>query len=611
MADRVTSSPPSVPCFDFGRRFARCGVIVVAFCGALSLAAKEAKEQWVAVSSPYFTVLTPAKAEAARLWAMELERFRLAMQLVVNVPESRLRPVTVVLFPNDAAMRPFKPLAQGQPRAIKGLFSHFCDSHTIQLSLDGKSDETRHVIFHEAVHWYSNAGEVIQPLWLEEGVAEVYSTFSMSRDGTGSFGNAIPRHLKLLRQDKSWSMERLVGTTRDSIAYNEGSRASTFYAGSWLAAHYLLFGQGSAGRASIPRYLELRQRFGDTPETFERAFGVNYAGFQAQLANYLKSGKYAVQHLNLFAPEIERRLTTRVATDAEVELALGTLLIGSREDAREQGAARVQRAAKQDPANPAAWQVLGEVALRDRSYQEAELSFERSIAAGSTSYFSFYGRGICRSQRIRPTGQRIDQKIASLAVGDFRRALELNPRFVPAYEGFAWLMYATESIDPNDRQLLEEGARLAPGNLVIDIGLASIDLRSGKESAGQRRLDLVLQTPLGLHDEVRKLALGVRESHSWNSLFLQLQKLFVAQKYEEGIHLIDATKDRFSDPQILTYLAQNRLMASSFDQIEKAVALVNSGHPKAAQKLLNEVLESAADESAKKEARRLLQEIGR
>lgn len=583
----------------------------MALLGTISLAAAPVTEKWTAVSSPFFTVLTPAKADAARAWAIELERFRLALQLVVNVPESRLRPVTVVLFPNDAAMRPFKPLENGQPQAISGLFVNFCDSHMIQLSLDGKPAQTRHTIFHEAVHWYSNAGEGELPLWLEEGVAEVYSTFSIGKDGSGSFGDVIPSHLKLLAKDKQWSIAQLIGTTRSSLEYNEGTRASRFYAGSWLAVHYLLFSQGPAGRASILRYLELRQRFGDTPEAFERAFGVNYAGFQAQLQRYLQGGKYQVQRLNLPASEIERQLSTRAATGAEVDLALGTLLVGSRPEARAQGTARVKRAADQSPSDPVPWQVLGEVALAGENYPEAEASFERAIAAGSTSYFAFYGLGACRTHKMKSSAGEYDRAAATHAAGDFRRALELNPRFVPACEGLAGIMYVVDTVDPKDRERLEEGARLAPDNLIIDVGLASIDLRAGRETAGQRRLDLVLQAATDRDAKTRELAQEIREVHAWNSLIPKLEKLFAARNYDEALHQIDAARANFSDPQVLTLLDQNRQVALAFSQIEKAVALANHGNASDAKKLLHQVQESAAGEPAKAEARRLLEEIDR
>jgi hypothetical protein len=81
---------------------------VLAFLLPVALGAKE--QRWVSVSSPYFTVLTPESERVARVWASELERFRLMLQQVVVAPEKRLRPVTVVLFSSDRAMRPFKPL---------------------------------------------------------------------------------------------------------------------------------------------------------------------------------------------------------------------------------------------------------------------------------------------------------------------------------------------------------------------------------------------------------------------------------------------------------------------------------------------------------------------
>ena len=90
--------------------------ILVPVLLALSLLAPpaRAKEQWVVVSMPHFRVLTTAPAATARKWALELERFTVMLHEVVNVPEAMVRPLTVVLFRTDRAMRPYKPLEKGR-----------------------------------------------------------------------------------------------------------------------------------------------------------------------------------------------------------------------------------------------------------------------------------------------------------------------------------------------------------------------------------------------------------------------------------------------------------------------------------------------------------------
>ncbi|HEY1109913.1 MAG TPA: hypothetical protein VGE76_14790, partial [Opitutaceae bacterium] len=90
-----------------------------AFAGlllALGVALRaEQPETWTKVTSPYFTILTPAGESTAREWAVELEEFRRGMQAFVPVPVDKLRPVTVVLFATEKAMEPYLPLENGHP----------------------------------------------------------------------------------------------------------------------------------------------------------------------------------------------------------------------------------------------------------------------------------------------------------------------------------------------------------------------------------------------------------------------------------------------------------------------------------------------------------------
>lgn len=568
------------------------------------------KETWVSVRSEHFTVLTPARPEVARTWALELERFRVMLQEVVNVPESRVRPVTVVLFPSDRAMRPFKPLEKGKPQDVAGLFVNFCDSHAIELSLEADAAEIRRVIFHEAVHWYSSAGDLPLPLWLEEGVAEVYSTFAVAPDGTCSFGNVIQAHLRLLAGDSRWSMQQLATTGHGSLEYNEGDRASRFYAESWLAVHYLLFGRDTPGRASVTRYLEAQARAVSLEAAFQQAFGVGYDGFKGRLDAYLNGGHYLIYHYRMEAGVIEKRLVSRPATPAEVELALGTLLVGAQRQDEAGTEARLQRAAALAPENPVAWQVLGEKAMMDQRLDDAERYFAKAVDAGSGSYYAHYSLGYCRTRSISAAPDLLDSSAALEAVRDFRKAMELNPRFVPAYEGLAGLMFALDAYEPADRKRLEQGERLAPDSGMIDVGLAACDLREGQRERGRHRLGLALENPR-VAPEARTLAAEILQGDEWNELMQRLDTLFDRQRYAEVVALIDSVHDRFTETRFRDTLRLNRRRAADFGRIHEAVALANSGNRPAAEKLLQEVVDSAAEAGAKREAQRLLGELTR
>ena len=586
-----------------------CFLCLVVFLLPVALRARE--QRWVSVSSPYFTVLTPESEKVARVWAAELERFRLMLQQVLVAPDKRLRPVTVVLFSSDRAMKPFKPLEKGKPQKVDGLFVNFGDSHAIELSLESTPVQIRRIIFHEAVHWYSNASEMAMPLWLEEGVAEVYSTFQVKPDGTCSFGHTINEHIAALQGLPRWSMEKLALTARDSLQYNEGDRATQFYAEAWLATHYLLFGKDTPGRTSLARYLEALGTADSSAQAFQQAFGVDYAGFNRRLGAYVKGGHYSIYSYRQPADDIDKKLVVKPASEAAVQLALGTLLLGARQQATPESEAYLRRAAALAPQDPVVWQVLGEGAMLGKQLDEAEKYFAQAVASGSDSYYTHYCLGYCRLRGVDWNNGLVDTAATLASVRDFRRALSLNPRFVPAYEALAGLMYAVESYEPKDRELLEQGIRLAPENGMVDVGLAACDLKAGRREAGRQRLGLVLQTTRGVGPEARSLAEGILQSDDWNAMMEELNGLFESRRFAEAITLIDAARDKFPEPKFRSILRQNRQNAENAVRINRAIDLANNGEVQAAKDLLEQMTAAEVNPQARAEARRLLDDIAK
>src|ERR1019366_4675436 len=94
-------------------------------------------------------------------------------------------------------LQPFLPLYQGKPSNLAAFFAHGMDENLIVLSLPEASsaDPGMDVIFHEYSHLLFRRNDQIWPLWLKEGMAEVYSTFQTS-GRIVRIANLIPEHLQ-------------------------------------------------------------------------------------------------------------------------------------------------------------------------------------------------------------------------------------------------------------------------------------------------------------------------------------------------------------------------------------------------------------------------------
>ena len=461
----------------------------VAISVILATSLRADDEAWTKAVTEHFTILTPAGEHVARKWAIQLEQFRRGLQAAVPVPVERLRPVTVVLFKDKRAMDAYAPLENGRPVKIGGFFVRANDVNTIMLSVARNDTETRHVIFHEAVHWHLSAREGFMPLWLAEGLAEVYATFEMPDAKTYAFGAGFAPHVERLRDENLLPLPKLAGIGRDSLLYNEGTRTSIFYAQSWAFVHYLFFGEKSPGRAAVQRYLELLPVVRSPDDAFMTAFGADYGSLEQQLRRYITSGRYHKHVYPRATDDIARQLRVMEAGEGDVALAKGSMLLGARSP--DDAEPYLGRAAQLAPSDPRAWELLGHIAVRRGDFTTAVVMLTRALAAGSNSYLVYHHLAVSRlpelSQPWMPN-PAIDPHVLDAAAADFRKAIQLSPSHIASYEGLAGVIRGMATFASADFELLARGLAHSPGNTMIEAGMAAAEVRAGRLVEGKARL---------------------------------------------------------------------------------------------------------------------------
>jgi hypothetical protein len=212
----------------------------------LALASPASAALWHRIDTPNFVVVGDVSARELRATAAKFEGFHEALRRVL--PSSTTTapvPTVVIVFPNDAAFMAFKPQYQGKPReGIVGYAAAGRDVNYIAMLSAGEFGDR--VIFHEYAHMILSNAVARMPLWLNEGLAEFYSTFALMNDGhRAQIGRPIPEHLLLLNGSLRVPLGDLLKVDHASPLYNEGNRASDFYAESWALTHMLLNGQPS------------------------------------------------------------------------------------------------------------------------------------------------------------------------------------------------------------------------------------------------------------------------------------------------------------------------------------------------------------------------------
>jgi len=449
------------------------------------------KRHWFEARTAHFnTYSCGATQEVARLTA-RLEQFREAYSVLAGAQAVASPPIVVMAFPNHAAMEPFLPLYKGQPANLSAFFHRGSDENLIALSLSESGSDSLQIIFHEYTHLLLRHNEQFWPIWLKEGMAEIYATFEVSGSQGVRIGKPIAHHLHLLARQPLLPLKELFAVTRDSPDYNEQEHQGIFYAESWLLTHYLMRGGSTANEAGFGQ-LTLLLRQGQSPEqAFTNALRTTLPAMETQLRRYLERGKFEPQPLamraDLYAP---RALATRGLAPVEVCFRLGNQLMRiGRPDTAESYFVRGQKLA---PGSPLPYEGLGILAAASGKHQEAIRNLHEALQRGSVSFLAHYAYA---REKYQLTADGSDQYSAIGAEpakeirAQLQKSLELMPDFGPAHRLLGFFEMAQGDNLAAAKQHLLRAIQLEPENLSYRLSLAQAQLRSNEPEAARRTLE--------------------------------------------------------------------------------------------------------------------------
>jgi len=460
---------------------------------ARSLCEVATKETWLRVQTKNFTLIGNAGERELRKIALRLEQFREAVAVLLDRPGHRsTNPITVIVFKDENSFKPFKPTYLGKPSDVTGYYQSSDDTDHITLKADWHSSNPYQIIYHEYVHSLTDSKQ--WPTWLNEGIAEYYSTFAMSGgEKEVVIGHPIAHHVRLLRQSFLLPLETIIAVNRDSKLYNEGDKKNLFYAQSWALVHYLLLGNQGNRRDQFLQFINSLTTGKNLSNAFKDAFKTDYASMDKELNDYIGRNFYRSQIIRLDQQlAYDTDLQASSLKDAEVQSYLGDLLWHIQRP--EEGELYLQRALALEPELAMAHHSLGLLRVRQNRYTEAKNHLQKAIAAGSTNYLShYYYAYSLQWEQIDSTNYISD--FTDDSVTEMRAALErtrkLAPDFPDPYRQLAFInLVRNENLDESVI-LLKRAMTLAPRREDFVFTLAQVYLRQ-KNNPAAREIALKL-----------------------------------------------------------------------------------------------------------------------
>ncbi len=245
-------------------------------------AAFSAEPKWVHVKSDDFEIFSSAGDGDTRRVLQYFERLHsFSAQLfpqAISRKDKTDDPVRIIVFGSAKDYQEYKP-------------NQFADAYYRQtggrdyIVLGAVSDNVFPLVVHEYMHLVIHYDGLNLPPWLNEGLAELYSTMKPIGDKV-VIGNLIAGRVQALQRDRWTPLATIVGAGADSPYYNEKNKAGALYNEGWALTHMLVLGNDYAPK--FPRLLEAITNGAASQSALESVYGKPLTAIEGDLQTYLR-----------------------------------------------------------------------------------------------------------------------------------------------------------------------------------------------------------------------------------------------------------------------------------------------------------------------------------
>ncbi len=386
----------------------------------------------------------------------------------VNPNPQKLR---IFVCRNQATVSKFSEIYNGKPKKIGGLFSRDYEGPFIVVNAGGEFDATKQVVYHEYVHFLTHSRNRRMPSWLNEGIAETFSTIQFSKNKV-RLGIVDQQNLEILKKRILIPLERLFKVSRSSPEYNSNQHGRTiFYAQSWALVHYLLFGDSDISREKANELMETAiQTPWLTEKEFERIMGFDFREMERRLRRHISIGRHKVLTTENPGNRNSIEIAFRKAEEGEIDLIYGSLLLSTR--GPDEALQYLINAYKALPNSPEAAAFRGYLSIRRRQWDFAAKHLEEAVEKGAETSSPHLYYALARIKLTNPANKirryNFNQDETEKLLASLMKARELGESRRELYHriGEVWIG-STLKPSPGAFQMLMEGDKLYPDDTQI------------------------------------------------------------------------------------------------------------------------------------------------
>ncbi len=393
--------------------------LAVAVVAAVLLSAAWPEAQgalsWTYAASDHFEVYTTSGGGRAREALAHYEGVHAFFTRHLKLSPGRLPVARLIVFSSEHEFAPYRP----NEFATAFYQSGPSGDAIVMRSLDRDSTTT---VVHEYAHLMFRRSGAAYPLWLNEGLADYFSTVSIDR-GRATLGIPPLGRLRALAGGAALlPLPRLFAIDRYASEYNSREHAGLFYSQSWALTHMLL--SDARYRPNSDRFLDLMASGAPSGPTVEATFGRPLTAILRDLEAYVRRDRFSGFRVAYQPPEIRPIWPTRPASGFEGGLVTANLL-ADRPDRVEEARAAFDALARERPDDLALVESRAHFELDQAGLDAAAPLLERAVALGTRSadLYRAYASAVVRSDPAR--AESLLTQAVVLDPGDVETRLDL------------------------------------------------------------------------------------------------------------------------------------------------------------------------------------------
>ena len=455
----------------------RGAAVAIALAALVACGRAWADDRWWVAQSGHFIVIGDGGTKQVRRVARELDQLRAVFESVLSLRVASGRPFFVLAADGERSMRRLVPEYWERRGGVRpaGLFitGDEKDWAIVRSDYEGST----RVIYHEYAHLLARLSLGPLPLWLVEGLAELFASTEV-RDDVVRIGTAAGGHAAKLEKGPPVPVARLVAVDFGSAEYGERAQVSEFYAESAILTHYLLMEDNGKHRPRLNEFLRLIEEGATESDALDRAFG-GAAALERELGAYVRGQMFTfIEFKGTVAVEA---IAVRELRPAEAAAFLADFLLHTGQVKRAR--AYVGEAVRTEPDLGFAHLQRGTLLARDGRTEEAAAAYAEARRLAPQEALTHYRFGTFA--RSLPTG-------ASSREEALRSAVRVDPGFAPARGALAQLLLEEGRSPDEALALAAEAVRLDPGSVGYRITALELKRRLGcTEDAAREKRDLL------------------------------------------------------------------------------------------------------------------------